>query len=140
MTTFRQFLENFHRRPGMFIPWVKYQSIVAFVTGFDAACDGGPLTGFEEWLIPRAGQGNNLAWPGLVLHIAFPDASDPSHVVSSTPETEKHAIDVLFRTIFEFDDYRSKANGLRRIYLEYEHWLRGQDWYDKDSPQWVDPG
>jgi hypothetical protein len=138
MPAFREIFERVRLRPGMYFQQPTYNTVAAFVAGFDAACTGGVLVGFREWLIPKVGDGNNLAWPGLVLRLALPDAPDPARVVSSTAETEKHAIDVLFRSIFEFDDDRSKPHGLRRIYVDYEHWLRQQDWYNEKSPQWID--
>jgi hypothetical protein len=138
MSAFREIFERLRARPGMYFQQPTYNTAVAFVLGFDSACMGGVLVGFREWLIPKVGDGNNLAWPGLVVRLALPDAPDPARAVSSTPQTEKQAIEVLFRSIFEFDDARSKPNGLRQIYADYERWLRQQEWYNDKSPQWIE--
>jgi len=122
----------------MYIQDANYQAVAAFLLGYDTASEGGVLLGFREWLIPRVGGRNNLVWPVLVLYLAFPNAEDPRVEVVSSAATEKHAIDVLFRLVMEFDDLRRKPNGLRKVYLDYERWLRTQDWYDPDWPDWLD--
>lgn len=105
--------------------------------GYDAAAEGGVLVGFHEWLVPRVGEGANLGWPALVLHLAFPRSKNV-HEELRQGGNQTFAIDFLFRTIAEFDDDRSKPEGLRRIYLEYERWLRTQEWYTPDSPGWLE--
>ncbi len=37
----------------------------------------------------------------------------------------------MFQMIEEFETEKEKK-GLRRIFREYEEWLRKQDWYDRD--------
>jgi len=139
MHKFRTIFENVRARTGMYIQDATYRAAAAFVLGYDIASEGGVLVGFREWLIPQVSGGNNLAWSALVLHVAFPEALDPDAIVASSPETERHAIDVLFRLIGEFDDVRKERDGLRKVYLDYERWLRAQDWYDSESPQWIEP-
>lgn len=138
MKNFRAVFEDIRSRTGMYIAEPTYQAVCALVLGYDLACDGGVLTGFREWLITRLRFGNNLTWSTLVLHAAFPNTSTPHEMVRSNPINEKHAIDVLFRLIVEFDEIRATPDGVRRIYFEYERWLRTQDWYRPGSPSWMD--
>jgi len=137
MSNFRTVFESIRARTGMYIPNATYDACVAFVLGYDIASEGGVLIGFREWLIPRVGTGNNQSWSALVLHLAFPEA-DRRAPVRLSAELEKQAIDSLFRIIGEFDDQRRKPEGLRKVYLDYERWLRTQDWYDADSPYWLE--
>lgn len=109
----------------MFLPDETYASAVAFVLGYDLACEGGICLGFHEWLVMRVGGGSNLSWDGLALHVAFPTSNNPQEAVKTSSEAERHAIDVLFRLLAEYDDeVRSKHEGLREVFLAYEHWLR----------------
>ena len=41
----------------MYVLNETYESAAAFVLGYDAACEGGPLMGFREWLVLRIGSG-----------------------------------------------------------------------------------
>ena len=133
MSTFRATFENLRSRTGMYVREPTYASVSALVIGYDLACEGGVLAGFREWLIPRVDTGNNLAWPELVLRVAFPDAVDPREAVRASSVTERHAIDTLFGLVGEFDDLRSKS-GLKQIFHDYELWLSRQDWYTEGSP------
>jgi hypothetical protein len=122
----------------MYLQDPTYAAVSALILGYDLAKEGGVLCGFREWLITRLGAGNNLAWPVLVLHAAFPDASDPLEIVRSNPAMEKRAIDTLFELLAEFDLARSGPDGMRRIFLDYEAWLRRQSWYKPNSPHWIE--
>ena len=121
----------------MYLQEPSYQSVVALVLGYDMASEGGVLIGFREWLITRLATGNNFAWPALVLRATFPDAVDVSAVVSANSEAQRRAIDRLFELIAEFDDVRRAPDGLRKIYADYEKWLKTQPWYVPGSPSWV---
>ncbi len=137
MNRFRQRFEAVRTQVGMYISEPTYGSAAAWVAGYDTAAEGGVLVGFQEWLIPRVGEGSNLCWSALVLHLAFP-RSENVYEELTEGGNQAFAIDFLFRTIAQFDDDRSKPEGLRRIYLEYERWLRTQEWYTPDSPGWLE--
>ncbi|WP_437733433.1 hypothetical protein [Sorangium sp. So ce1335] len=130
--------EKIRSRTGMCLREETYAAASAFVLGYDLAAHGGVLNGFREWLIVRLDTGNNLAWTALVLRAAFPGNPDPQAAHRSSVATQRHAIDVLFQLIAEFDDYRAKPDGLRKIYFEYERWLRKQEWYVTGSPGWLE--
>lgn len=122
----------------MYVQDPTYAAVSALILGYDLANEGSALLGFREWLITRLGTGNNLAWPALVLHAAFADAVNPQEAVRAIPGAEKLAIDTLFGLVAEFDCLRSGPDGLRRIFLDYETWLRRQSWYTPNSPHWVE--
>src|SRR5690606_7613147 len=108
---------------------------VSFVLGYDAAINGGLLWAFREWLICKLGDGNNLSWPSLVLELIGKSASSVPPLRS--PDHHRAAIDTLFGTIAEFLAARDAGNGARRIFADYENWLKGQDWYGPTSPDWI---
>ena len=131
---FRQVCE----RPGMYLSNPSYESVSAFILGFDLASEGGVLHGFREWLVVRNDGGNSLAWHDLVLYAAFPQDPAPRERASASSDAAKHAIRTLLELVREFSADRSKPEGLRRVFLEYESWLRAQDWYTPDSPSWIE--
>jgi hypothetical protein len=122
MQQHRSLFESVRKRTGMFFQQETYAVVAAFLFGYDAACEGGVLAGFREWLVVRLGGGANLSWTALVLHVAFPDAPSPQDVVSVEPATERHAIDTLFELLEEFDSVRRKPDGLKDIFIAYEGW------------------
>jgi hypothetical protein len=132
-------LKEIRSRPAMYFAPVDFDVAAAFVGGFDLASNGGALAGFEQWLIVRVGKGNNLAWSSLVLHLIFPESRSPRQQLA---EIDDHTdtVDKLFRILDEFWTDREAPEGLRRILLRYESWLRQQEWYDASSPQYVADG
>lgn len=126
---FRSVVNEVQARPGMYLHEPTYDALCALVLGYDLATDGGALAGFREWIITRLGFGNNLAWPSLVLHVAFPQSQVPRAILESSVDKQQQAIEVLFKLLCEFDDIRQTRDGIRRIYVEYEQWLRNQPWY-----------
>ena len=115
MSSHTKLFENVRKRTGMYVLRETYEAVAAFVLGYDAACEGGPLLGFREWLVLRLGSGANLAWPALVLQIAFPEAEDPETELSN-PSADRRAIDTLFDLIAKFDEVRSQPDGLKTIF------------------------
>ncbi len=138
MADHRSFFKELRRTTGMFVLHADYHSVSAFIGGYDTALQGGALYGFREWLVVKADKGNNLCWDGLVLCLAFPDADDPFELDGSS-ETHRLALDTLFDLIDEFLTVREDREcGVRRIYVEYEKWLRRQSWYGPDSPGYLE--
>jgi hypothetical protein len=121
-------IEGLRRKPDMFLLSTTFDCVVAFLDGYDAAQSGGLLAGFREWLIVRADDGNNLAWPGLVS-LLLKD--------KLTSADNDRRIKYLFDLLDEFIAVRNENDGLRRIYIKYESWLRRQAWYTSRSPSWV---
>lgn len=134
---FTETLRNVCRRGGMYLQHPSYECIVAFVRGYNFATDGGPLVGFREWLIPKLGYGNNLDWDTLALHLAFPESEAPLAEANADSAKMTHATSTLCQLYETFEAERAKPDGLRRILLAYESWLREQEWYGPESPHWV---
>jgi hypothetical protein len=118
MNQHAQLFENIRKRTGMYTLNDTYESVASFVLGYDAAHEGGTLMGFREWLVLRLDFGDNLGWPALVPHIAFPKAKDPWKRLGK-PAAERHAIETMFDLIAEFDGVRSQHEGLKDIFLAF---------------------
>jgi hypothetical protein len=123
-------MDNLRRQTGMFVAPVTLDGVVAFISGYDAALSGGFLVGLREWLVPRLGYGNNLAWNGLILEM-LPTKRNPGN--------EESLIEGLFVLLAEFIEVRQSHDGLRRIFVEYEQWLHRQEWYTPEHPGWCGP-
>jgi hypothetical protein len=121
--------------------WVQpatYEVVVAFVSGYDAACEFGVLAGFREWLILRSrSEITNRVWDAYVLQIAFPKFADPREALTSE-ETHKHAIDTMFALIDEFDETAIKPGGLNEIIRGYDKWVQELDARDRLVDQALD--
>ena len=118
------------QRPGMHLPAITYAGAASYVLGYDAATNYGLLLGFREWLIVRLGMGNNLAWTALAHELIQRQAqktkpTDSSHIA----DDDLLLVEGLFNVIEMFLRERDQPDGLRRIFAEYERWLRTQDWY-----------
>ncbi|XXX76289.1 hypothetical protein WMF30_52425 [Sorangium sp. So ce134] len=120
----------------MYLSNVSYDTIVAFVEGYDLALCRGFLVGFREWLVVKLEDGNNLSWSVLVLNLMGRVGERSSTEVKSA-EGPGVAIEFLFDTLEQFLDEREAPSGLRRIYRSYENWLTRQDWYSPLSPDWI---
>lgn len=117
------FIEGVRRRPGMYVSPETFDCVVSFLCGYDAAQSGGFLVGFREWLVVRADGANNLAWPGLVRLL-------PEDVQAEADSAK--SISGLFALLEEYFDARQAHDGLRKIYVQYQDWLRRQQWHIPD--------
>jgi hypothetical protein len=53
-------LEKVCRCPGMYVREPTYESITAYVQGYDSALGGSLLRGFREWLVMRTDAPGNF--------------------------------------------------------------------------------
>jgi hypothetical protein len=120
----------------MYVQPIRYDTVANFIGGYDTGLEGGLLVGFHEWLVVRIKGFNNLHWAAIVCYLTFPDEADPWNEVHKSPEFEQRAIDNLFSLIEEFLQLR-KDSGLRRIFFDYEKWLKRQKWYGPSSPDYL---
>lgn len=130
-------LQHVRQRPKLFMSAVTFDAAVAFLNGYDVAQSGALMCGFREWLVVKVGCGNNLVWYALVLELAFPGAEDPRKQLT---ENNDHAavIELMFDLLEQYRAEAESYQGLRRIHLRYENWLRQQEWYGPGSPDWVE--
>ena len=124
--------QSIRKSPSAFFPRPTFSQAVAYINGYDAACCGGLLNGFREWLIVRVDYGDNLPWNALVLYLTFPKTVDIGKCLNE-PDAESTAIDSLFHLLDGFYADRDRFGGWRQIYMNYDTWLRRQDWYDPNS-------
>lgn len=117
-----------HKRPGLYGLDGSYRDYCTFLLGVDAGNDGTLLTGFTELLVPRVGSGNNLTWPSLVLHLAFPERTSGWHEEAAGAGRDA-AVDLLFSLLAEFFERRIASGGTAEIFDEYLTWLKAQSWY-----------
>ncbi len=129
-------LDMLANRPGMLGLDGSFGQRAAFVEGLDTASDGSFLVGFREWLIVRAGFGNNLTWQGLVLHLALDGWGERESLAKRTAEDEVVAGRVLVDLLVQFLSERDAPYGLIKIHDRYLTWLRAQDWYRPVQPQY----
>lgn len=129
-------LANFVRYPGMFVTPVSFETITAFLTGFDSASGNTALRGFQEWLVLRLGTAFNATWPLLVLLLAFPNTRSPYYRLRGTGQ--KTAINCLFGLLEEFFAERTAPGGLASISARYQEWLKTRDLEDTSFTPFTD--
>jgi hypothetical protein len=129
---YRTLFAEISRRPGLYGLDGSFGQFTAFVAGVDAGCDGQFLTGFREWLVVRLGEGDNLAWTGLVLRLAFPGGWPGLRDRLADPEQNPTACATLFRLLDEFLARRTNHGEPARIFEEYLTWRSTQAWHQRD--------
>ena len=121
-------LQVFFEHPEMFVERPNLDSIVAFLQGYDSALEGRVLLGFREYLIPKLGYGNNLAWFQLFQRLTAADHAGCDSPSQQTP------VSMLKTTLQNFWIARAGEDGLQRINHNYTHWVQSQSW-SKESAE-----
>jgi hypothetical protein len=114
--------EAIHRRPQLYGLDGSYGQFCAYVEGLNAGNDGGLLTGFREWLVTRLGDGDNLTWRALVIHLARPDGPAAGREAVESADHDPAVVAKLFELLGEFFTLRTRPADLVRIYDEYSTW------------------
>ena len=96
-----QALADVAQRPAMYFLPIEYDVATAFLAGFNLACDGSLLGGFEEWILGKVRRDGNLGWSELALRLIFPEASSPREQLIQTGE-QRRAVESLFKILDEF--------------------------------------
>jgi hypothetical protein len=109
-------LERVRRYPGMYLSLVDFDGIVSFLTGYDCA-DSGALLGFREWLVVSMGEGDNFVWHRLL-------AMQMERLGVATSGAV--AVEFVMAVLERFWRVKSRQDGVRQIYREYEEWVRRQ--------------
>ena len=102
MTSPRGVFRDVAKRQGSYAMNSSFDAAVAYVMGYDHAVDGELLKGFRGWLLVRTGDRPEVAWPGQVAHLTFPD--DPERWGSDGLNAEQleQLRQAWFRTLDEF--------------------------------------
>jgi hypothetical protein len=116
---YRKLMADVHQRANAYGLDGTYGQAVAFITGCDAGNDWGLLAGFPQWLAVKVGQGANLAWPVLVLRLAFPSQTGPLTAQSLSPQHNDHAVATLFGLLDEFLEVRQGPHGVISVLAPY---------------------
>lgn len=123
---YRELFSSVRRRPHLYGVPDTFRGLCAFVQGVDAGNEWQFLVGFREFLIVRADKGPNLAWPGLVLHIAFPGRDHMPADFLDDPERDHRAVSILFDLLDEFLDRRVRHGEPGAIFAEYAAWRQAR--------------
>lgn len=123
-------LEQLAGQPGVLVGDHGFRSVVTFLSGADYAAGGSWLVGFREWLVVRVDAGKAAHWSQLVLREIAPDRR-PEDL--DRAETER-AIRLFCGWYEEYWTARTSRGGLRRIFFDFETWLRKQPGYDPRNP------
>jgi hypothetical protein len=103
MTDFRNLFKRVRRAPRMFLLSDRYEVVVAFVCGCDAATDGRLLAGFQEWVAPRLTNHSDasVSWSQLIADKVAPEGlSRP--LLELPSEYGAAATEELFELLDEF--------------------------------------
>ncbi|MBN9739586.1 hypothetical protein DMP23_00450 [Amycolatopsis sp. A1MSW2902] len=125
---YRKLFGEIRRYPGLYGLDGSYHDYCTFLLGVDTGNGGQLLTGFRESLVPRVGDGDNLTWPALVLHLAFPDRTEGWRDEAAGAGRDT-ANDLLFSLLDEFFEKQAQPRGTAAIFDEYLTWLKAQPWY-----------
>jgi hypothetical protein len=121
---YRELFVDVQKRPEMYGLKNTFWSVVPFVLGVDIGTGRLLLTGFEEFLVPKVGFGNNLTWRALVLWLAFPEPEDGNLATLDNPDDDALAVATLFRLLDEFLAIRAPRQGFLKIAADYSEWER----------------
>ena len=119
---FEELVTAICRQPAMFVAPATFGGVCAYLCGFDAARSGGPLMGLHQWLVVRANEGNNLAWPGLAHRML------PVDVIAADLTEDEREIRALGRLLAAFFEFR-RTNGITKVFHDYARWLLRRSWY-----------
>jgi hypothetical protein len=75
------------KKPRMYLQSERYESVCAFIEGYDMALQGAPLVVFREWLLTKGDEWNNMPWRALVRKIADTnvDLAQPPSAAEDAP-------------------------------------------------------
>src|SRR5689334_17305840 len=93
------------RQVDMFLKPATFETVVAFITGYDAAQSFAFLAGFREWLTVRIDRRMNLGWPAIASAIIGERASSKEHMEG------------MFSLLEEFVNACEERQGRRKIYI-----------------------
>jgi hypothetical protein len=110
-------------KPLMYVQSARFDAVCAFIDGFDMAMQGGPLSGFREWLLTGTDRWNNLTWWELVRCRVNPG------VDLEVPPTDAEHLLLLAGLAAALDAFGAALNhgGMVRILCDYSEWLSAID-------------
>lgn len=103
MTDFRNFFQGMRRTRRMYVSSDRYEVLVAFVCGYNAATGGDLLAGFQQWVVSKITEHptSNLSWVNWVAEKQAPGMLHKP--LSALPEEcDEAASNLLFDLLDEF--------------------------------------
>jgi hypothetical protein len=128
MADFEDLVAKICKRPGMYVGCDSFAAVCAYLHGYDAARDEGPLMGFHAWMVLRQDSGNNVGWDWLVLA----DAIGPMpgrDIAELSADQNRLCVQKLGELLAEFFADRRRRT-LTGILHDYAKWLLRKKWYD----------
>lgn len=111
------------RQPGLFVQSGRYETVCAYIDGYDSALRGGILSGFRYWLLSEGTEWNNLPWWAIVRRHVFPNIDPASALSDSESDEALAALAVYLERYLEC----IMSNGLVFIFHKYTKWLLARD-------------
>ena len=97
-----EFIAAVRRTPKMFVRPLNFDTLVAFINGFDVAHDSKAFGDeFHQWLCKLTDTGHNFVWSGVLLHITFPDEKIPYRLMNDE-ESNEIAVNAVFELASRF--------------------------------------
>jgi hypothetical protein len=85
----------------MYLMHETFDELCAFLYGFQVGTEGDELKGFQAWIADHYNDKPELAFPSLVLHVAFPDR-DRYNSAEFSRDENRHATETLFDLLITF--------------------------------------
>lgn len=110
-----ELLVDFESRAGMYIDPVRFETVVAFVNGYNLATDNTLLFGFREWLQVKLGRRSALVWSHLILeHEGLLERSGNADQALQDQMTQ-----AVFSNLRAFLKTRASADDFAAVFLRY---------------------
>jgi hypothetical protein len=97
-----------HRRR-MYVGDDRFLTVVAFVEGYNAARDAGPLSGFPDFVSMRLlGHHSNLHWSAVIASTEVPGVLETDAGLNGQPQQVQ--LGWIHRLLDLLDDYRDESS------------------------------
>lgn len=111
---FQQFVDALCARPQMYVGEIRYETVCAFLIGYDYAMQDGPLQGFTEWLRLRTGS-RRTRWDEIVRNEVELGSS------SAGPPTESEHLEAIggLKDLLHVFFYERDLRGVGEIFIQH---------------------
>lgn len=100
---FDDILDALRTRPGMYLPDARFNTLVAFLEGYNISADGRLLAGFTDWVHDRAlGYLTNFHWRAIIASIVLGEGPTEQWQESVTEDFDSTASTELLSQLSTF--------------------------------------
>lgn len=114
----RQFIAICHQ-PLLVVQSVRYETVCAYIDGYDSALHGGLLVGFRHWLLSCDSERTNLPWWALVRRRVFVGVSPDAPLSEADSQLAlaelASCLDMFMQCVI--------TGGLESVFDRYNKWL-----------------